>query len=221
MCGKFTQMMAWSTLVELSDLIGSVEHGPTETATPMRVASIIRLDKNGRRIVARQRWGLVPPGSRDPSIGTQFIHARGETIDTRPTYRDAFLHRRGLLVVRTFNEGKEITPTKTEQYVVTPRDGKPIAIAVIWERWGEPHAGSLETFAMVTTAANTLIGTITDRMPAVIPPEHWSKWLGEEPASVDELKTILQPFEGDWDMEAATRAKKPAPKKPSAQQELF
>lgn len=220
MCGKFTQMMAWSTLVELSDLIGSVESGPTETATPMRVASIIRLDKNGRRIVSRQRWGFVPQGARDPSIGTQFIHARAETIDQRPTYRDAFMHRRGLLVVRTFNEGKEVTPTKTEQYVVTPRDGKPIAIAVIWERWGEHHAGSLESFAMVTTAANALIGTITDRMPAVIAPEHWSKWLGEEPASIDELKAILQPFEGDWDMEPATRARPPTPKSPH-QQSLF
>jgi putative SOS response-associated peptidase YedK len=130
------------------------------------------------------------------------------------------MHRRGLLVVRTFNEGKEVTPTKTEQYVVTPRDGKPIAIAVIWERWGEHHAGSLESFAMVTTAANALIGTITDRMPAVIAPEHWSKWLGEEPASIDELKAILQPFEGDWDMEPATRARPPTPKSPH-QQSLF
>lgn len=221
MCGKFTQMLAWSALVELSDLIDSIEIGPTETATPMRVASVIRLNKDGKRIVARQRWGLVPPGARDPSIGTQFIHARAETIDQRPTYRDAFLHRRGLLIVRTFNEGKEITPTKTEQHVITPRDGKPIAIAVIWERWGEPHAGALESFAMVTVSANKLISTITDRMPAVIPYEDWSKWLGEEPASVEELKALLKPFEGEWDMEAAPRAKKPAPKKPNPQQELF
>jgi putative SOS response-associated peptidase YedK len=122
------------------------------------------------------------------------------------------------VIVRTFNEGKEITPTKTEQHVITPRDGKPLAIAVIWERWRKMP---LESFAMVTTAANTLIGSITDRMPAVIAPHHWPKWLGEERASVDELKAILQPFEGDWDMEAAIRMKSPAPKKPNAQQELF
>ncbi|HVZ70562.1 MAG TPA: SOS response-associated peptidase [Rhizomicrobium sp.] len=221
MCGKFTQMMAWSKLVELSDLIKSIDTGATEMATPMRVASVIRLDKDGKRVAARQRWGLVPPGARDPSIGTQFIHARAETIDQRPTYRDAFLHRRGLLVVKTFNEGKEITPTKTEQHVITPRDGKPIAIGVIWERWGEPHAGALETFAMVTVPANKLIGTITDRMPAVIPYEDWSKWLGEEFANVEELKALLKPFEGDWDMEAAPRAKRPPPRKPDAQPDLF
>jgi putative SOS response-associated peptidase YedK len=218
MCGKFVQMKDWEAMVELAELVLSTSHGLSETITPMRVASVIRLNADGKREVARMRWGFVPANAADQNIGTQFIHARAETIEEKPTYRDAFFNRRGLVIVRTFNEGKEITPTKTEQHVITPRDGKPLAIAVIWERWRKLP---LESFAMVTTAANALIGTITDRMPAVIAPEHWGRWLGEEPASVDELKAILKPFEGDWDMEAAARAKSPAPKKPSAQQELF
>lgn len=218
MCGKFVQMKDWEAMVELAELVLSTSHGLSETITPMRVASVIRLNADGKREVARMRWGFVPANAADQNIGTQFIHARAETIEEKPTYRDAFFNRRGLVIVRTFNEGKEITPTKTEQHVITPRDGKPLAIAVIWERWRKMP---LESFAMVTTAANALIGTITDRMPAVIAPEHWGRWLGEEPASVDELKAILKPFEGDWDMEAAARAKSPSPKKPSAQQELF
>jgi putative SOS response-associated peptidase YedK len=218
MCGKFVQMKDWEAMVELAELVLSTSHGLSETITPMRVASVIRVNADGKREVARMRWGFVPANAADQNIGTQFIHARAETIEEKPTYRDAFFNGRGLVIVRTFNEGKEITPTKTEQHVITPRDGKPLAIAVIWERWRKMP---LESFAMVTTAANALIGTITDRMPAVIAPEHWGRWLGEEPASVDELKAILKPYEGDWDMEAAARAKSPAPKKPSAQQELF
>jgi putative SOS response-associated peptidase YedK len=218
MCGKFVQMKDWEAMVELAELVLSTSHGLSETITPMRVASVIRLNADGKREVARMRWAFVPANAADQNIGTQFIHARAETIEEKPTYRDAFFNRRGLVIVRTFNEGREITPTKTEQHVITPRDGKPLAIAVIWERWRKLP---LESFAMVTTAANALIGTITDRMPAVIAPEHWGRWLGEEPASVDELKAILKPYEGDWDMEAAARAKSPAPKKPSAQQELF
>jgi len=217
MCGKFVQMKDWEAMVEFAELILSNAHGLTETVTPMRVASVIRLNADGAREVARMRWGLVPANAADQNVGTQFIHARAETIDEKSTYRDAFFNRRGLVMVRTFNEGKEITPTKTEQHVITPRDGKPIAIAVIWERWRKMP---LESFAMVTTAANALIGTITDRMPAVIAPEHWGKWLGEEAATSAELKAILSPFEGDWEMEAAARAKNPA-KKPSAQHELF
>jgi len=218
MCGKFIQMKDWEAMVELAELIRSAALGLTETVTPMRVASVIRLNAAGQREVARMRWGFVPANARDQNIGTQFIHARAETIEEKPTYRDAFFNRRGLVIVRSFNEGREITPTKTEQHVITPRDGTPLAIAVIWERWSKMP---LESFAMVTTAANALIGTITDRMPAVIAPEDWPKWLGEEQASVDDLKAILKPFEGDWEMESAARAKSPAPKKPSAQQELF
>jgi putative SOS response-associated peptidase YedK len=165
------------------------------------------------------RWGLVPAGARDPSDGTRFIHARAETIEQKPTFRDAFFNRRGLVIVNTFNEGKEITPKKTEQYVVTPKERVATAIAVIWERWSEHNAGALETFAMVTVPPNELIGTITDRMPALIADANWARWLGEEEASVDELKAMLRPSDLPMDME---RAGKPAPPpRPNRQLDLF
>ena len=199
MCGKFTQMMAWGTLVHLADLIGATG-GPAETVTPMRFANVIRLN-GGKRESARMRWGFIPQWANDPVKGTKFIHARAESLDVRPAFREAFANRRGLLVVRTFNEGKEIARTKTEQHVVTPKDGKPIGIAVIWQSWSEARAGGIDTFAMVTTPANALIGTITDRMPAIVPPANWDKWLGETSASSEELKAMLTPYEGDWIMQ--------------------
>jgi putative SOS response-associated peptidase YedK len=218
MCGKFTQMMSWGELVELSDLIGRSD-GPSETVMPMHFATVLARDDKGVRRAVRMRWGLVPPGARDPREGTKHIHARAETIDTKPTFADSFAQRRGLVVVRTFNEGREITPTKTEQHTITPRDGLPIAIAVIWDRWSERNEGMLLSFAMVTTAANKLISTITDRMPAIVQPENWQQWLGEEPASVAELKAMIVPFEGDWTMEPERRT--PPPKKPSDHPSLF
>jgi putative SOS response-associated peptidase YedK len=214
MCGKFTQMMSWGRLVHLADLIGADE-GARETITPMCFASIIRLDADGNRQVARMRWGLVPRWEKEPVKGAKFIHARAETLDTKRAFADAFARRRGILVVKTFNEGKKIAPGKTEQHVVTPGDGKPLAIAVIWERWGEAHAGSIDTFAMVTVAANALIGTVTDRMPAIVAPANWRKWLGEEPAHAEELKAMLTPLEGDWYM----RPERPT--SPPAEPQLF
>lgn len=223
MCGKFTQMMSWGEYVHLADLIGA-SAGPRQAVTPMRFATVIRLNQDGRREAARLRWGLVPPSAKDPYKAC-FIHARAETIDKRPTYRDAFLHRRGLVVVQTFNEGKEITPTKTEQHIITPNDGKPIAIAVIWERWGELHGARLETFAMVTVPPNALIGSITDRMPAVIQADQCAQWLGEEPTNVAELKNLLAPFEGDWTMQAAPTSRRatrpPKARNTDPQQSLF
>jgi putative SOS response-associated peptidase YedK len=203
MCGKFTQMISWGALVRLSDLLGGV--GEEETVTPMRFANVIALDGEGRRKSVRMRWGLVPPGAKDPLAGRPHIHARAETIDSKPTFRDAFRHRRGLIAVSTFNEGKEIAPKKTEQYVLTPKDAKPVAIAVIWERWGEPHEAPLLSFAMATVPPNELIGTITDRMPALIEDGDWAKWLGEEPATAEELMAMLRPSGRGLDMRKAAK----------------
>jgi putative SOS response-associated peptidase YedK len=218
MCGKFTQKSGWGGAATLDDLAAAGD-GAVETVTPMRVASVIRLGASGTRETARMRWGFIPANAEDPNIGTKFIHARAETIEQKPTFRDAFFRRRGLVAVETFNEGEEISASKTLQYVVRPLDGKPLAIAVIWERWSGRGFAELLSFAMVTTPANALIGRITDRMPAVLPPEHWAKWLGEEPATVDELKAIFVPADGDWTMQPAK--KPPPPPRPPAQASLF
>jgi putative SOS response-associated peptidase YedK len=212
MCGKFTQAINDE---EDERALAS------DTVTPMRFASVVRLGAQGVREIARMRWGFVPADVADQAAyGTKFIHARAETIDEKPTFRDAFLRRRGLVIVDSFNEGKEITPKKTEQYVVTPRERARLAIAVIWERWNGPSPVPLDTFAMVTTPPNALIATITDRMPAVIDDADWAKWLGEEPATVEELKAVLRP--SDIAMDMARAGKPPPPPKPApAQGSLF
>jgi len=71
--------------------------------------------------------------ARHPTCGTPspHIHARAESIDAKATFRDAFARRRGLIFVSSFNEGQEVSPTKTVQYMLTPPDDRPVAIAVI------------------------------------------------------------------------------------------
>lgn len=218
MCGKFTQMMSWREVHDYSDFLPS-SGDELETVTPMRMASVLCLDADGKRRNVRMRWGFVGRNARNPTGRPDHIHARAETIDQLPTFRDAFAQARGLLVVSSFNEGEEISPSKTIQHVITPKDGKPLAIAVIWERWTHRNEGELYTFVMATVPANKLISRITDRMPAIVAPADWAKWLGEEPASIAELKALLATREGDWDMQAAKKS--PAPKKPGAQADLF
>lgn len=215
-------MMSWGALHELSEFLDAPDDGAVETVMPMRDASIIRLDKNGVRETVRMRWGFARAGATSPSQRPDHIHARAESLDERVTFREAFKNRRGILVVKTFNEGEEVTPKKTRQHTITPRDGKPMAIAVLWEDWEHDQGRKLSTFVMVTVAANTLISSITDRMPAVIQPEDWAKWLGEEPATPDDLKAMLKVFDGDWDMAPEIRQPPPPkPKPPSPQGSLF
>lgn len=220
MCGKFTQQLRWRDVVRLSDLIGTVESESIETLTPMRFAQVIALDGNGVRKSVPMRWGLVPSHAADAREAKPHIHARAETIDSKPTFRESFLQRRGVIVVSTFNEGQEVG-SKTVQYVCTPKDGKHIAIAVIWDRWSDGVANLL-SFAMVTTPPSEIISTITDRMPALLEDSDWAKWLGEEPATVEELKAMLRVSSRDLDMERASKpSPPPKPMRDTGQAELF
>ncbi|HEY1721045.1 MAG TPA: SOS response-associated peptidase family protein [Magnetospirillaceae bacterium] len=79
----------------------------------------------------------------------------------------------------------------------TPDDGKPICIAMIWRKEMRDE-GELYSFVMVTVETNELIGSITDRMPATLQPDDWGEWFGEEQSSPEQLKGLLKPFEGQW-----------------------
>jgi putative SOS response-associated peptidase YedK len=216
MCGKFAQS---ESARELRNLAGAAAGDETVHAvTPMRFAHVIRLGENGVREVVAMRWGFSALSAQNPAK-PDHIHARAETIDGKPTFRDAFRERRGVLVVESFNEGEEASPSRTIQHVVTFNDGKPRAVAVLWEGWRHAEAGELLTFVMVTVPANKLIGTITDRMPAILAADDIPAWLGEVPATADELKAMLRTVEDDW---AMTPEKKPLSRgKPAAQGELF
>ncbi|HEX4635939.1 MAG TPA: SOS response-associated peptidase family protein, partial [Rhizomicrobium sp.] len=95
--------------------------------------------------------------------------------------------------------------------------------AFVWRRF---EASDLPTpmFAcvLVTVPANTLIATLpTDRMPAFLAPGDWDIWLGEKPATVDEVKACLKTVEGmRWTMakeerQAGAKRGKPTVSNPS------
>lgn len=214
MCGIFTQLASWEGVVAFSDALTATD-GPIKTVRPMTIASVVCLDESGARQVKQMRWGAAKKGSPTPGNRPENIHAQAEKLDT---YWLFLAQQRGILITRTFNEGKEVSPTKTDQYTFTPNDGEPLGIAVIFEKWEQDGGGELYTFIMMTTPANKQIteGRITDRMPAVLTPDKWAIWLGETGASVEEAKALLVPVDGDWAMAAAPKKTKPTGSKTTA-----
>jgi putative SOS response-associated peptidase YedK len=197
MCGKFKPKRPWRDMHALYRLTAPAEIDieTDEIVTPMRFAPVLRM-QDGRPALTPMRWGFAGKGDVNPGK-PKHMHARAETIDALATFADAFVHRRCVLVVETFNEGEEVG-AKTVQWTITPRDGQPIAIAAIYEEWRN-GAESLFTFVMVTTPPNDLIARITDRMPAILAPEDVARWLSGTP---DEAKALLRTYDdaGAWEM---------------------
>lgn len=210
MCGKFTQMATWSEVVAFSQPLVGDSPAQVAVCTPMRMARIIRLNEGGTRENVAMRWGFADRNASNPGR-PKHMHARAETLDTRPTFAEAFASRRGILLVSTFNEGEELPNGKTRQWTITPKAAAPIAIAVICERWSRGEE-SFWTFVQVTTPASPLIAPVTDRMPAVLRPHDWPAWLGETDASIAEVKALLATYDdaGSWSIAPQASGKAPS-----------
>lgn len=222
MCGKFSQYASWQEVHAFSQpLVASTATEELVVATPMRFAKIMRLNAQGERELVEMRWGFAAKDDATLARPKQ-MHARAETVDRLRTFAHAFVQARGILMVHTFNEGGELPNGTTKQWVITPLDRQPIAIAVICEEW---HFGAdaLWTFVQVTTPANRLISRITDRMPAILPRETWPLWLGETDAPPDAIKAVLQTYEDDgaWTMTEQPTRPRPSKRKQGSQPNLI
>jgi putative SOS response-associated peptidase YedK len=70
-------------------------------------------------------------------------------------------------------------------------------LAGVWENWHSPAGEWVRSFAIITTEPNELCAALHNRMPAILTPEAWPQWLGEEPAGEARLKSLLAPYPSD------------------------
>lgn len=217
MCGKFTAMASWSDVVDFADAVTeTAAAGANDQPVGFKVMSELRVivwdSEAKKRRVVPMRWGYPRRGNwRAPDP----IHARSETIDSKPSFAPAFqLGQRGIILVKTFNEGKQISPKVTEQHTIMLGDEPAGAIAVLYDTFSIPELPApLRACVMVTVPANALIHTLStehaesDRMPAFLAKDDWATWLGENGASSEAAKACLRTVEGlKWTMTKEERA---------------
>jgi len=166
----------------------SVDAAPPDrfNIAPGQFALTVRAGADGPA-PATARWGLVPHWAKDPSIAYKMINARSETAAEKPAFREALQHRRCLIPASAFYEWQGDKPPK-QPYAIYAEDRQPFAFAGLWERWGEP-AQPLETFTILTRAADDSIAWLHARMPVVVNPVHFGDWLsGPAPLAQDLLR---------------------------------
>ena len=75
-----------------------------------------------------------------------------------------------------------------QPYAIAMQDGSPFGLAGIWDNWRDPTTDEwVRTFAIITLQANELLDPIHHRMPAILEPGSYARWLGQEPDPRDLL----------------------------------
>jgi len=143
------------------------------------------------------KWGLIPHWAKDDKIQYSTHNARSEEFTTKPAFRDAWKRgQRCLLIHNGFYEWKKLDEKgrKKQAYAIDMADGGPMVTAGLWSLWKSPQNGEeILTCTMMTCEPNKVMTELHDRMPVILAEQDWPKWLGEEPATEQELLALLKP----------------------------
>lgn len=192
MCGRFAQYSDLSTLQKHFDIRTATctVSSAYNIAPTQEVLAVIQHE--GRRL-GRLRWGLVPRWANDFTGTSGQINARSETLPEKPSFREAFKKRRCLIPADGFYEWKKEARSDKQPWYFTLRSGKPFGFAGLWETWkNKDGSPACHSCAIITTASDGFIRNIHHRMPVILLPDAYQKWLNPKVRNSDELSEILK-----------------------------
>ncbi len=194
MCGRFTLTCNSEIIAETFGVADVPEISPRYNIAPSTmIGTIVGEGSGADRRFQSMKWGLIPSWAKDDKNASKLINARAETLTEKPSFRNAFKHRRCLIPADGFYEWK--TEGKSKQpYYFRRKNRHPFAFAGLWERWQSPN-GTLISCTIITGEANEIMRPIHHRRPIILSPEDYDRWLDPNLAGED-LMTCLQTYDG-------------------------
>jgi putative SOS response-associated peptidase YedK len=208
MCGRYAASRRPEDLVEEFEVVDLPEQAlpPSYNLAPTdQVYAVLERtpkdapDDRPVRALRTVRWGLVPSWAKDPSIGSRLINARVESVAEKPAFKKAFAKRRCLLPADGYFEWYGETRGRKQPYFITPSDGRPLAMAGLYELWRDRSKADddpdrwLWSATVLTTTAQDDLGRIHDRMPLLVEPAGYGEWLDPSREDPEELRGLLVP----------------------------
>jgi putative SOS response-associated peptidase YedK len=191
MCGRYQLIAEMGEVGQYFQAAIAVDLPPRYNIAPGQLAPVVRQARDGGFEVALLRWGLIPYWAKDAKIGYNLINARCETVTSKPAFREAFQRRRCLAPASGFYEWKDRAGQKYPHLIQLPEDAL-FALAGLWERWHDKQTGELiESFTILTCAANRVVAQLHDRMPVIIERKDFAAWFDLDNAHAADL---LRPF---------------------------
>jgi len=197
MCGRFTLTV---NPADLQDTFSNYSF-PKKFAPRFNIAPsqpVLAIPNDDKFTADFFLWGLIPMWAKDPTIGSRLINARGETLAEKPSFRGSYRHKRCLILADGFYEWKTFGQKKSKTpYFIHMKDRQAFAIAGLWDSWASPDSSSIKTCTIITTAPNELMEMIHERMPVILHPRDYAKWLDPAPQTPESLQLLIKPFEAD------------------------
>lgn len=175
MCGRFTITHPNEALAALFDAVpgNDLPPVPNFNICPTNPVAVVTSEGGARRL-RTMRWGFIPAWYKAPNDGPLIINARSDTVATKPAFRAAIRERRCLVPASGFYEWSEGEKGARLPWYFTRADALPMALAGVWQRWGD-----MDTVAIVSTEAGPGMANIHHREPVVLERDDWPLWLGE------------------------------------------
>jgi putative SOS response-associated peptidase YedK len=212
MCGRFglpgdheVMKLAFDVSTDLESDIYWAGLMPRYNVAPTDQVPVI-LERDGGRRAGPMRWGLMPfrtasmrgrtaLGSNGKSVNTP-INARAETVQSNGMFKRSFETRRCIIPAGGFYEWKRDGDAKTP-YWIGLKDGSWMGFAGLYTWWKSPDGQWIPSCTIITTAPNSFMEPIHDRMPVILTPGSYETWLSPEATDQSELKELLVPYPAD------------------------
>jgi putative SOS response-associated peptidase YedK len=204
MCGRYFRKSDKQRIAEAFHLGGvedlSLESAPSYNVAPTTMQPVIRNNRDtGEREMVAMRWGMVPHFAKSLADfkGFSTINAQAETLLSKAMWRVPFQCRRCLIPADGFYEWKKLDEKNKQPYAFGMRSGRPFAFAGVWDAWKDPATQDwLQSFSIITTEPNELTATVHNRMPAILEPMHYERWLDRADGGKPPVD-LLRPYEAD------------------------
>lgn len=187
MCGRFAQSdhpLGVAPFAVIAAAMRGDELPDRYNICPTQDALVVRHDaEEGGLRADSLRWGLVPAWAKDVQAGSRMINARSETASSKPSFRGPFRARRCVIPATGFFEWSRGNGAKQPHFIRQAQE-QTLLFAGLWDSV-RLDGQTIETFTILTRAANEFMRPLHDRMPVILCADDARAWM--EPCDEVEL----------------------------------
>jgi putative SOS response-associated peptidase YedK len=206
MCAQYTIRQAQKRIAEILRAF-KIDPGVADdypSVRPYQKGPVLRLQSNDL-VLSELQFSLLPRWSKEPRVKFATHNARFDTIDEKPTFKDALVKRHCVVPMTGFVEPIYENELAGNMVCFSKVDGHVLFAAAIWESWLSKESGEeIDSFAIIThEPIPFVLKTGHDRSPLFLSPKGVEAWLGSEGDGAAEQKKLLLKFQDEPKLEVA------------------